>query len=277
MDPDMVRQQEEAEAAARLQAAQQPSLVPPLVHPGAPEPKEPLLFLERAQPTEPVRATRAELDYMVPPQSGEAALETGLPPAPKPVVQKEQMRTAAETSAPVAMPPTAPERFSAKPVLENDARQPTVSAPAELQTAVIPPSAPHDAAALSPRPDARRVGGWSAAFFCAVLTGAGIAGGIFAGVQLQLAVPQGVAIGALAGFILGWLSAAGRLWSQGISFGRAVRAPLTATLFVLLAELCALAVANTLPSGDFSAAIPTVGIIIAYTFALIGVRANIRE
>jgi hypothetical protein len=88
------------------------------------------------------------------------------------------------------------------------------------------------------RPAARP--GWvtalRAAFWCLVMTAAGLIAGIMLGVKLGLIPEQKFAIGVGLGFLLGWQAAAASLrGGAAVSFGRALRAPILPTLTILVA------------------------------------------
>lgn len=245
MDPDMVRQQEEAEAAARLRAAQPKLTIPPLAHVEPPASPTPPLFLEQV---------------VAPPPA---------PPSQRTVKERKE-HSAAVKSAPEAAPKPAVET----PLIEEHI---TIFAPIEQ------PASPVRQAMTQ----AARIGGWSAALYCTALTGAGIAGGIMAGVKLQLVALQSIGIGATAGFAFGWLGAAGLLRRQGLAAGKAYRVTFLAAVLALLIELGALYFANGLaaapPSGDpadantIFAEIISAGGLLAYLFALIRIRFGVRR
>ncbi len=83
-----------------------------------------------------------------------------------------------------------------------------------------------------------------ATFFCLMLTGSGLVGGIMLGVKLGLVAWQSLAIGSIAGLLLGWQAAAASLrGGSRVTFGQAFRAPLLPTLIILVALIASMAVA----------------------------------
>lgn len=266
MDPDMVRQQEEAEREERLRAAQHPPLMPALANPAmALDAVAPLAFFDPPPRAIP-HAPRAELEYMA--ETSDKAEEVLLAKGrvavadrPTPIQEAAIIRELVAELAPSPPPPVMQDAAALAPivtavVVEEEEASSSGGLP-------LPPSGPV-------------IGAWGAALHCAVFASVGIAGGIAAGTKLQLLAEQGLAIGAAAGFMLGWLSAAITLRIQGLVLWRALAAPVFATIFVLISEVCALHIAWTLPSAELCMTVLGAGGVVAYVLAWVGIRANVN-
>lgn len=311
MDPDMVRQQEEAEQAARLRAAQPQPPAQPLMR-EIPVPGEPLAFLDPPFAASRAQPTRAELNRMAPAEAVHTKaphVETAEPgPAPAvperfpkrwtPVFRKEaRQNRASELRSDSVGTEKALEPMIAQVAIADAANvAPTDSAPVapfsmpvpsvETPPIAMPPVRPVPPAQLP----ARHMSAWGdAALLCTVLTGGGIVGGIAVAAKAQLLgasdhtsftqllVANSVIIGAAAGFFLGWLGAALKLRMHGISMRSALGVSLLPTIFVLISEASAAHVADTMPSAELYAAVIVAGGVIAFVLAFIGIGAGAAQ
>lgn len=83
-----------------------------------------------------------------------------------------------------------------------------------------------------------------AAIYNAMLTAAGLAGGIMAGVKLQLVDFQSLGVQALSGFFLGGQGTATYLRRRGVAVGKAYRTSFSTTAMVLASEAATLTLAH---------------------------------
>jgi hypothetical protein len=134
--------------------------------------------------------------------------------------------------------------------------------------------------------------GWGAAlrasFFSLVVTALALIAGIMLGVKLGLVAWQSLAIGVVAGYLLGWQTAVAALRKRSaVSLGKALRAPLVPTALILFALVLSMATAalftDISPTSLSSSFLPSywitvaIGALIGFTLATIRMHGNLRS
>jgi hypothetical protein len=135
---------------------------------------------------------------------------------------------------------------------------------------------------ISISPPVKRPSVALAALYNTVLTGAGLAGGIMAGVKLQLVVLQSLGVQAVSGLVLGGQWTATYLRCRGVPVGKAYRTSLSTTAMVLASEAATLALAQRYSAEPLTgnpADAPAIyaltmggGALVAFFVAFIGLR-----
>ena len=134
--------------------------------------------------------------------------------------------------------------------------------------------------------------GWGAAlrasFLSLVVTALALIAGIMLGVKLGLVAWQSLAIGAVAGYLLGWQSAVAALRRRyQLSVGKAFRAPIVPTALILLALVLSMATAalftDISPTALSDSFLPSywitvgVGALVGFILAAIRLHGNLRR